>query len=400
MYKLTLKLFNNVVIVYPILLFGFTIFLLRYSTENKQYSSDVFFALLFLCICFNNKISSLRHYLGLGLLGAISIWFSMPLVFILTGVGAYLLYEGVLNRGVQKENMEIVYILMMGGIWLLSFALLFYVNLQESIGSKYLQDYHANSYLMLPTSFTKIKHSYIILRDLLSSMVGGSLIGRVWAAVCMLIAVVSLAKKDIGKLILLLLPVATCFFASVLDQFILIPRVCLFLMPLVFILIGLGASVLFERILKLEGVKKYVGLVLIGVAICVTVSGRTAIPYFVETYELEHARPVIQALHEHAENNLPVYVVHNGVPAYKFYTQLYEPQIEVPASSVEYGVWSDQLPQLATSWKEKGIQKIWIFDSHTFGEELEKLKKQLLEIGTITTTLQDENTDCYLIELR
>ena len=399
-YQLALKLFDNVVILYPVLLFGFSIFMLRYNTENKQYSADVFFALLFIWVCWNNKIILFRDFLMLGLAGAVSLWFSMPLAFILAGVGCYLFYEQFKSFAEGKSNYtSLLYVGMMIFLWLLSFALLYYFNLKEGIESKYLQDYHAKATLKWPTSLENIQQSYAVLRNLLSSMVGHPLLNRVWAAACIGLGIYTLLKRNIGKTILILVPIATCFLASLLNMYVLLPRLSLFLMPLFFLLIGLGAAQVYEKIMSEEGLKKYITLVVSLVLVVLTISGRSGIPYFVKSYQLEHSRPVIQELQQYPEQNLPVYVYHNGVPAYQFYTQLYEPNISISTPSVQYGIWSDQLPQLAATWKEKGFKKIWIFDSHTFGDELEKLKRELGQIGQVKEVLQAKNTDCYLVEL-
>lgn len=398
MYKILIRLFDDWSILYPIILFGFSLFMLRYHTENKQYAADVFFTLLFIYLAFKYKFSNNKSLISLGVIGAISIWFSMPLAFILAGVGCAIFYKQFIHS--KDQTVSYLSYGFMIILWLISFGLFFFFNLKQSIDSKYLQDFHETAYLEFPTSVIAIKQSYAVLRDLLSSMVGPLLLVRIWAAICMLLGIFSLIKKDIGKAILMVIPIASCFFASMLHYYILIPRLSLFLMPILFILLGLGAAVFYKKIITLNGIKKQIALLLFLIPISFSIAGRSGIPYFVKTYELEHARPVLQQLQSYPEKQYPIYVVHNGVPAFKFYTEIYEPPINIAAPNIQFGIWSDNLRQMKNEWKSKGINSIWIFDSHTFGIEKIKLSQSIETIGTTIEYFEDSNTDCYLIELK
>lgn len=394
-YRLVHRLFDSPMALYPILLFGFSIYLMRYQTENKQYAADVFFALLFLWIGLEKKINTWGQFLALGIAGGLGIWFSMPLVFVLTGLGCFLFYQQWIS---ENRVQRVLKWGSMATVWLASFAALYQVNLKASIGNKYLQEYYSNIYLEFPVSFEKMGQTFVVLREFLSNTTDHTVVPLVWASICWLLGIYVLVKKDLGKALLIGLPIASCYLASMLHQFILIPRVGLFLMPFYFILIGLGAEFIFNKIRQLNGVKKYVALVLILLAMVLSILGRTAIPYFFKTYELEHSRPVIQAIQVYPEKNIPVYVIHNGMPAFRFYTQLHEPPFEIEAPFIRFGVWSDQLPQLATEWKETGVRKIWIFDSHTFGEELERVNRDISLIGKTDTVIRASNSAGYLVE--
>ena len=59
-----------------------------YAAEAKQYGGDIFFAclLLLLAVRILAYDASPRHWLRLGVLGAIAVWFSQPALFVLAGV--------------------------------------------------------------------------------------------------------------------------------------------------------------------------------------------------------------------------------------------------------------------------------------------------------------------------
>jgi hypothetical protein len=59
-----------------------------YAAEAKQYGSDIFFACLLLLLGLRVLApgTSPRHWLRLGVLGAVAVWFSQPALFILVGI--------------------------------------------------------------------------------------------------------------------------------------------------------------------------------------------------------------------------------------------------------------------------------------------------------------------------
>jgi len=73
--------------------------------------------------------------------------------------------------------------------------------------------------------------------------------------------------------------------------------------------------------------------------------------------------------------------------------------LTIPSTEITYGVWADVLPALAKEWKAKGIQKVWIYDSHTFGKRLKKLKQDVTAIGETEVHLKAASADCYLVKL-
>ena len=60
--------------------------LIRYSTEVKRYSGDVFFMLaIYWCVIWFMQHRTLKRALLLSLVGAVAIWFSYPASFVLIG---------------------------------------------------------------------------------------------------------------------------------------------------------------------------------------------------------------------------------------------------------------------------------------------------------------------------
>jgi len=71
-----------------------------YAAEAKPYGADIFFACLLLLLAVRTLAADAapRHWLRLGVLGAIAVWFSQPAVFVLAGVGLALAVAVVKGR--------------------------------------------------------------------------------------------------------------------------------------------------------------------------------------------------------------------------------------------------------------------------------------------------------------
>jgi 4-amino-4-deoxy-L-arabinose transferase-like glycosyltransferase len=400
-YKLAKKMCTNVGLLYGVALFGFLLILVRYQTENKQYSGDVFFTLLFLLAVWHYPIRTIRQYALLGLAGGIAIWFSMPLIFSLVAIGLYLFYEHWIKGSSGQSRAYISLGLGLTALmWLSSFALLYVLNLKTSLSNTYLQDFHKYHYLKIPTSWSNVKHSYGVWSGFLGNMVGPLYLVKKWAELCIVLGIWQLFKRVKGKALLILIPIAACLVAAMLGKFVLVARVSLFMMPLFFLLMAVGVEFLFGKVMLWKNPVRYAAFAGMLTLVVLSSVADSAIPYFVKPYEVTASRTILRQLSEHPENHLPLFVIHIAKPTYLFYTQLYEPPIHIPSSSVELGVWNSDLNKLAIEWKQKGIEKIWIYDSHTFGKAKEKLKTAIQSIGETEVRFDGIYGNAYLVRLQ
>ncbi len=400
-YRLAQKMFSGPGILYAIALFGFSIYMMRYQTENKQYAGDVFFTLLFLFSAWHYRFYAIKDYIFLGLAGAIAIWFSMPIVFSLAAIGAYLFWENLIKgKSKQSRNEILTRLSLTAGIWLISFGILFFTNLKTSLDSQYLKDFHKWHYLKLPYTLSHIKINVSVFNGYVESMIGLNVWVRRWAIFCILLGGWRLYKMDTGKFILILGPIVTCFVASMLGKYVLLPRISLFMTPIFMLLIGLGADVLFGKIMLWNNELKYVLAASLLIPIVLSLKSKTGIPYFTNEYVIATSRSTLEQINEHSERERPIFVIHIAKPTYLFYTQLYDHKIDIPSSDVEYGVWNSDLTKLAPKWKKKGFEKVWIYDSHTFGKKLEKLKAQVAAIGETEFLIDGEFGAGYLVKLK
>ncbi len=95
-----------------VLIFALNSWLIFFSSELKQYSSDVTVALLLIYLsarCFKEDAQA-RDYLWLGIGGAITIWVSHIAIFMLAGIGLALVIEKI----IQKKYVPFGWILGLG----------------------------------------------------------------------------------------------------------------------------------------------------------------------------------------------------------------------------------------------------------------------------------------------
>jgi hypothetical protein len=235
-------------------LFAVTDWMLYYSVEIKQYSSDVALTLVALLLAAGltgsreerSGTMSLRALCILTVFGLIGVWFSFPLALVLAGAGSYL----ILHAGCRKDWKEALRFLAMSLLWATSFAVCFWVS--RSIVSKddFLPTFWNFAFLPLPPrSFASLKQTFWQLINVFNSPAGlftplGVLPSAFIAAGFFLLGGWSLGRRWKGGLFLLTSPIIFALVASALHQYPFHGRLLLFLIPSIYLLVGEGAAVL------------------------------------------------------------------------------------------------------------------------------------------------------------
>ena len=100
-----------------------------YSSEVKQYSDDVFFTLAVLTavLVTVDRGFTRRWTIGLAVIGAVAMWFSHPVVFVLAGPGLTMIVQAVLTRDWGRLSR----VLAVSATWAVSLGLVYLVNLRH-----------------------------------------------------------------------------------------------------------------------------------------------------------------------------------------------------------------------------------------------------------------------------
>lgn len=224
----------------PLGLLCFAPILIKYSAEVKQYGPDVFVAIGLVCLALTHDLFTMplrKFVLSWMLYGSIAVWASQPSVFILASIGFYYFVQ----CAQQKKWALIKPLILMGAVWLAQFGVYYELILKPQINSEYLQNYHREFFLFAtPSNAEEWQHNWIRIREILNNTAGFSQLSLQLCIVFILIGGIALLRKSLSQFVLLCAPVLLVLLAAALNQFSLIERVVLFILPFTMLLAGLG----------------------------------------------------------------------------------------------------------------------------------------------------------------
>ena len=310
------KITSSRAVWYPLFILATGIFFLRYSTELKQYMSDAFvstaliWTVLRIDIFKQSQLSFILKWLAVG---SIVIWSSMPSVFILAGVGLYYMLVCFNN----KKHKGLLSILIVSITWLTQFLLYYYCVLKQQISSKYLVSYHERYFLFAtPENQEEWLHNKDLLKDILSNCFGEHSLPLTFNLLLLIIGLLVLLIKRRSIGVLLITPIILMLFTAAINQYSLIPRLTLFIMPLLVLIVGVGLNQL------LLTKQAFIRLPII--AICLASILYTK-PLLVLTSPIEEEQitEVLDCVVKQGYHSNEVYVYTGAVNSFRFYTTIH-----------------------------------------------------------------------------
>ncbi len=357
-YRLCSKFLPDRYLIFPLFLFSFGMPLLQYATEVKQYSSDILVTILLLLLSFRWKVEDLnfRKAIWWALIGSFVVWFSMPGVFMLFGLGIFYLYE------IYKKQLydNAVYILVPIGLWLLSFGIYYFTIIRKDIGLENLEDYHGRFFLpLLPTNLEELTQFGEIIITFFRTAIGATILELSFGVLTFFLALYTFWKKDFSKVIIFTLPILAAMIASGLKLYSLIPRLTLFFMPILILLIGIGQERIFERIST-----KWKWLLIM--PLLVIVFNQKGYQYFYNRFSLEEMRPVLYQVAEKRKEGDAAFLFVHGKHSYHFYANHYQDAERLKIPNIVIEEWDDQLENIEIP---KG-DRLWLVFSHAEKDEI------------------------------
>jgi hypothetical protein len=238
-------------------LFAMTDWILYYSVEIKQYSSDVALTLTALLLAARALPSREEPSVAtspyavaiLTAFGAIGVWFSHPLALVLAGVGLNL----ILKSASERHWARTLVLAAMSLAWASSFAACYRVSRNLISDDAFLQSWWAFAYLPFPPrSLAQVKQIFWQSINLFNCPSGivtplGILPSAFIGLGLFLLGAWSLGRRWKGGLILLASPILLALAASMAHRYPFHGRLLLFLIPSVYLLVGEGAAALARR---------------------------------------------------------------------------------------------------------------------------------------------------------
>ena len=216
--------------------------LVYYSAEVKQYSLDVALTLgILLCALpvLREERPGRRRYLYLALLGAAAVWFSIPAVLVLAGVGAALFLSA-------KDGRQRAAVLAVAAVWFASFLLDYFLFLRVIRDNDTLRGSWDDRFLAWPTSPAAVRRDIEMLLLPFATLLG--LTQPLLAKLGFVGGLNVLYRRDRRILGLLVAPFAPALLASLLHVYPFTSRPILFTVPLFLLLIGAGVGAVREAV--------------------------------------------------------------------------------------------------------------------------------------------------------
>jgi hypothetical protein len=302
------------------LLFAISSSLIYYSSELKQYSTDVMIGLLLIFVasrCLKEDVRS-RDFWILGMTGMAAIWLSHPSVFILAGIGLMLFFAAITrNRPIPTR-----WLFGLATMWAVSFGIEYLVSLRHLAADDYLYNYWKNDFMPFPPNGTRIwfgKTYYSLLSIALNRT------DRILAMLILVlvpIGCISLVYRDRVLAIMMISPFFVALLASAAQKYPLNGRLMLFLVPFVFFLIAEGLGWIYSLIAKWHvGTARVIYM--LPALVLVLLPAAVTWEFFVTPYVGSNIKPVLQYVAEQRQEEDSIYVFHTINAVFDYYAPLY-----------------------------------------------------------------------------
>jgi hypothetical protein len=338
-----------------IIAFAFTLPLTitYYASELKQYMTDLFIALLLFWTFYRFVFRKQNAWavIALGVVGAVSIWFSNVTPIILLSLG-FALWIPMLN---QFDLRKFLMLISCNLLWLISFYI-YYTNFIESNPHRAgMMRYWASSFMPhQPTEAIEwlINAFEALFKNATSSSVVSDLSGALF-----LIGVISIViRKSKWHFTYLLMPIVIHLVLSYFQMYPFSGRLVLYLIPLLILFEFIGIAFIVSFFKR----KKFVFL-LISMALLIPTLLKTS-KYFVRPNIREDIKPVLQYVSNHMQPDDLVYIYFGGHAAFKFYKEDYFTEAD---HCIVGAVSSDDYDKFLKEFD--GLKnRVWIVFSHMY----------------------------------
>lgn len=286
---------------------------LRYVGEVKPYALDLGLAALILALALRQghnfsiggNQSNEKRWWFWSIIGIVVVWWSLPAVFVLAGIGLYALLtdrkEGKWKRWGST-----------GLLWILSFIVLYALVLRPSISDPYLNSYHQAYFFPLPKdwSFAWLRALRLITEQ--PKLAFGYTSIAIFFGLAM--TLVALLQFPNDRKTLLISPLLLAFVASAFEQYSLIPRLLLFTLPGWWLLAAIGSKYVYQT--NTLAIYWRYGLLAVWL---IVLGGTNVVRHYYDPMQFSEARQVsLEAANEYKT------ILHkSAVPGYDYYRRIH-----------------------------------------------------------------------------
>jgi len=389
--------------LFAVLIFSISWWLVHYSSELKQYTSDMTVALLLVFLAGNclKETARGKDFLVLGIAGSILIWISHPSIFIMVGIGLAL----VLEKLTRKDYAPWAWIIGIGIGWLASFGLEYLVSLRHIVADEYLIKYWRKNYVPMPPWsdkrwFVDTYYSFLFF----AFHRADNMMAFATLVLCS-IGAVSILFRDRKIALLVISPFVMALIASALHRYPLQNRFMLFLIPFAFLLMTEGFRGIYWLVAKW---KPDFAAVFSGILALAVVWQIVPI-----TYEKaisgakEDIRPVLEYVAENRAQDDIIYVFHRTDPVFQYYAPFYG----LDTGNIMIGVYSPSKKVALQNFEDDvdrlgGNERVWFIFSEIIdcveceGEDTQAFYlEHINKFGLTTDSYDGSGANAYLYDL-
>ncbi|MEB3211616.1 MAG: glycosyltransferase family 39 protein [Leptolyngbyaceae bacterium] len=301
-----------------------------YSSEIKQYSSDVMVALLLVAVIYSPSPLLTRRQIWLfSGVGAIAVWLSHPSIFILASLALTQILSQIIRTIRDKKAFQLGAWVPVYGAWAVSFLAFYFLSVSENSGNDTLLTSWA-SRRAFPAGFPDLDWLFYSLKRLFWKPLDfpKPFFDKVAIAAC-LAGIVSLARRKGEAVGLLLLPLVMTLVAAYLHKYPFYSRVILFLIPFMALLMAQGVAWLITLRVEIPNLRStwtriaasFLGCIWVGLLLYVPAAKAQA--YLTPPVTDEEIKPVMAYIEENWQSGDLIYVFQKSQFQFEFYREQY-----------------------------------------------------------------------------
>ncbi|KAA3436788.1 glycosyltransferase family 39 protein [Rufibacter hautae] len=300
-----------------------------HSVEAKQYSTELMASVLALLLYVRfHKQRSLGALFTWGLAGAVLLWFSYSVIFVLAGIGM-----AVSLKMLRQEGWKAPFrYLPAFGLWVCSFAVTYVLFLGRYQDSQWLTVFfekYCQAYL--PVSFSLPKWLFMKANEIVKNPLGQTfkfavaspvpfIVVRFFPLLLLGVGMVLFAKKSFSRFTVLAFPLLLALLASFLKQYPFYERLVLFLAPMFIMFICYCAQEILAFLSGRTAVKVLLATLLFSPPLYNAAREIITPDYFLNK---EKGREALLFINEKFKEGDAVYVYWNMWHVYDFYKEAY-----------------------------------------------------------------------------
>jgi hypothetical protein len=327
-YRITIEHFGKPALA-ALLMFSVSGAMIAYSTELKQYSTDVLIALLLIHLTLRTLRDGVqgRNIILLGLTGIAAVLMSHSSVFTIPFVG--LILAGI---AIFKKDRPLIYRLIgMGSAWVGMLLIIYWISLRNLVGNENLQEYWKDRFAPVPPweHLDWYRNVFVALMPNVTPSFFPYLVqnfdSQYLMNICLALILLgggSLLFRNMAAAILFGAPIGLMFFASALRLYPVSERFLYFWFPSLLFLLAEGMWLIYSSIARYNQKAAWI------------VYGSAMVIVFWTSFELafqnilappmgEDIKPVLAYVRDHMQEDDDIYVHQGSTTPFLYYSPVY-----------------------------------------------------------------------------